>query len=263
MAGGVLSAIAGPELAKWSAGLLAPITFAGCFAAIAALHVVALLLLQATRIPAPTALERRESGRPLRQIARQPVFIVAVFGGMIGYAVMALVMTATPLAMVACGFAFPDAAFVIQWHALGMFAPSFFTGRLIARFGVLNIMAIGAVLMLACIGVNLTGVTMLQFWSGLVLLGLGWKFLFIGATTLLTEAYAPAERAKSQALNDFLVFSAVAAAAFFSGAVQGRLGWDGVNLAAIAPVAAALAAIVWLRARRAGRGVRPLASTAS
>lgn len=261
MAGGVAAAIAGPELAKWSAELLAPLSFAGCFAAIAVLHLGALLLLQATRIAPPSAQERRESGRPLKQIARQPVFLVAAFGGMIGYAVMALVMTATPLAMVACGFGFPDAAFVIQWHALGMFAPSFVTGRLINRFGVLNVMATGAALMLACIAVNLSGITMVHFWSALVLLGLGWNFLFIGATTLLTEAYAPAERAKSQALNDFAVFTAVAAASFFSGAVQGRLGWDGVNVAAILPVVAALVAVLWLKARRAGGSAPRLAGT--
>lgn len=251
MAGGVVAAICGPELAKWSAGLLEPLTFAGCFAAIAVLNLVVLLVLQATRIPAPTAVERRESGRPIGRIARQPVFLVAVLAGMVGYSVMALVMTATPLAMVACGFGFADAAFVIQWHGLGMFAPSFVTGRLIARFGNLAIMAVGALLMLVCIAVNLSGVAMLQFWSGLVLLGVGWNFLFIGATTLLTEIYTPAERSKTQALNDFLVFTAVAAASFFSGAIQNRLGWDGVNFAAIAPVAAALAAIVWLRMRRA------------
>jgi predicted MFS family arabinose efflux permease len=251
MAGGVVAAICGPELAKWSAGLLEPLTFAGCFAAIAVLNVAVLLLLQATRIPAPTAIERRETGRPIRSIARQPTFLVAALGGMVGYSVMALVMTATPLAMVACGFGFPDAAFVIQWHGLGMSAPSFVTGRLIARFGALSIMAIGAALMLVCIGVNLSGVAMLQFWSGLVLLGVGWNFLFIGATTLLTEVYAPAERAKTQALNDFMVFTAVAAASFFSGAIHNRLGWDGVNFAAIAPVVAALGAILWLRMRRA------------
>lgn len=250
MAGGVVAAISGPELAKWSAGLLAPLTFAGCFAAIVVLHVGVLLLLRATRIPAPTAVERGDSGRPLRSIARQRVFVVAALSGMVGYSVMALVMTATPLAMVACGFGFADAAFVIQWHALGMFAPSFITGRLIARFGVLTIMATGALLMLICVAVNLSGVAMLQFWSGLVLLGLGWNFLFIGATALLTETYTPAERAKTQALNDFLVFSAVAAASFFSGAVHNRLGWEGVNLAAIVPVVAALGAVLWLRTRR-------------
>jgi MFS family permease len=251
MAGGVAAAIVGPELAKWSQNLLAPYTFAGCFLAIAALNAGALVLAQPLRLPLLTVAERRDSGRPLRVIARQPAFLIAVLGAMIAYAVMTLVMTATPLAMLACGFQFGATAFVIQWHALGMFAPSFFTGQLINRFGVLRVMGVGAALLLACVGVNLSGLELAQFWGGLVLLGLGWNLLFIGATTLLTQTYAPAERAKVQALNDFLVFGLAAAASFLSGAIHSRIGWGAVNLVVIPPVLIVLVGLVWLRQKRA------------
>jgi MFS family permease len=255
MAGGVVAAVSGPELAKWSRDLFEPALYVGCLAVVAALWAVAVLLLQFVTIPRPSEAERRSTGRPLGVIARQPAFVVAVLGGMIGYGSMSLVMTATPLAMVAHHHDFADAAFVIQWHALGMFAPSFFTGRLIARFGVLNVMLAGAALLVGCIAVNLSGTTMLQFWVALVALGLGWNFLYIGSTTLLTEAYEPAERAKVQALNDFLVFGAVAASSFSSGALQNRFGWDAVNYAVVAPVLLVLFAVLWLRQRRAAAAV--------
>ncbi|WP_119458322.1 MFS transporter [Rhodospirillaceae bacterium SYSU D60014] len=251
MAGGVVAAVSGPELAKWSRDLFEPVIFAGCFLVIAVLWLVAALLLQIVDIPRLTAEERRQSGRPLGEIARQPVFLVAALGGMVGYGMMSLVMTATPLAMVACAHSFRDAAFVIQWHVLGMFAPSFFTGHLIARFGVMNIMLTGVALLAGCVMVNLSGTDVLQFWVALVLLGLGWNFLYIGSTTLLTESYQPAERAKVQALNDFLVFGSVAASSFSSGALQNQFGWEAVNYAIIAPATLVFLAILWLRRRRA------------
>lgn len=251
MAGGVVAAISGPELAKWSRDMFEPALYVGCLAVVAALWASAAVLLQFVTIPRPTDAERRAVGRPLGEIVRQPVFVVAALGGMIGYGAMSLVMTATPLAMVAHRHDFTDAAFVIQWHALGMFAPSFFTGRLIARFGVLNIMLTGAALLAGCIVVNLSGTAMLQFWVALVALGLGWNFLYIGSTTLLTEAYRPAERAKVQALNDFLVFGSVAASSFSSGALHNRFGWEAVNYAVVAPVLLVLLAVLWLRQRRA------------
>ncbi len=250
MAGGVVAAVLGPQLAKWSHDWFAPITFAGSFVAIAAMQALAGILVQFVRIPRPSAQERSMSGRPLLEIVRQPVFLVAAAGGMIGYGVMSLVMTATPLAMIECGFSFSDAAFVIQWHALGMFVPSFFTGHLIQRFGVLRVMMTGAGLFVACLAINLTGTHFLQFWSALILLGLGWNFLYIGGSTLLTEAYLPEERAKTQAVNDFLVFGMVTIASFASGALHHTYGWTAVNLGVILPVVVAAGMIGWLLLRR-------------
>jgi MFS family permease len=258
IAGGVISALVGPELAIWARDIFSPVLFAGSYLVIAGLFALSGLLLQALRIPPPAAAERQAGGRPLAVIARQPVYVVALMGGIVGYAMMMLVMTATPLAMEFCGFDFADSAFVIQWHALGMFLPSFFTGALIARVGVLNVMLAGALLVAGCIGVNLSGVTLPQFWGGLVLVGLGWNFLYIGATSLLTEAYTPNERAKAQGLNDSLVFGMVAVTTFSSGWLQSRFGWEAVNLAGVVPLAAVIVGIVWLRRRRqAALGAEP------
>ena len=251
LTGGVVAAVAGPQLARWSRDLFQPALFAGCFVAIAGLWLAALLLLQLVDIPRPSELERRAGGRPLAAIVRQPAFVVAALGAMIGYGVMSLVMTVTPLAMIGHAHEFDDAAFVIQWHVLGMYAPSFVTGHLIARVGVLNVLAAGVALIGACVAVNLSGTGVMQFWAALTLLGLGWNFLFIGSTTLLTETYRPEERAKTQALNDFLVFGTVAMSSFASGAVHNHFGWSAVNLAVIAPISAVLLAVLWLRRRRA------------
>jgi predicted MFS family arabinose efflux permease len=247
MSGGVVAAICGPELAKFSRDLLAPFTFAGSYAIIGMLCVATVALLAFIDIPKPEARDLKETGRPLKEIGRQPLFVVAVLSAMVGYGVMALVMTATPIAMMVSGHEFDDSAFVIQWHALGMFAPSFFTGHLIQRFGALNIILVGAVMNLACVGVNLSGVEVLQFWGGLVLLGVGWNFMFIGGTSLLTETYRPAERAKVQAFNDFLVFGLVTVGSFSSGVMLSTFGWEAVNYAVIAPVLVAFTATVWLR----------------
>ncbi|MGH6914128.1 MAG: MFS transporter, partial [Geminicoccales bacterium] len=186
---------------------------------------------------------------PLAEIARQPVYIVALLGGVVAYGMMMLVMTATPLAMEACGFGFADSAFVIQWHALGMFAPSFFTGALVARAGVLNVMLVGAGLIAGCILIDLSGVGLLQFWGGLLLVGLGWNFLYVGATSLLTESYRPEERAKAQGLNDSVLFGLVAVTTFSSGWLHSQFGWEAVNLAGVLPVAAVILGILWLRRR--------------
>jgi MFS family permease len=250
MAGGVVAAFLGPQLAKWSHDWFAPVAFAGCFIAISCLQALGGLLVQFVRIPRPSEHERSRSGRPLLEIVRQPVFLVAVTGAMIGYGVMTLVMTATPLAMVECGYSFSDSAFVIQWHVLGMFVPSFFTGHLIARFGVLKVMLTGAGMFAGCVALNLSGIAIWQFWSALILLGLGWNFLYIGGSSLLTEAYLPDERAKTQAVNDFLVFGMVTIASFSSGALHHFLGWNAVNLGVVAPVLLVSSAIVWLLARR-------------
>lgn len=250
LAGGVVAALAGPELSKWSHDMLAPIPFAGTFVLIAVVQSVSWLFLLFVRIPAPTAAERATSGRPLGEIVRQPVFLVAILAAMIGYGTMTFLMTATPLAMIACGFVFDDAALVIQWHAVGMFLPSFFTGSLIQRFGVIRVMLAGAFAYLACIAINVSGIEMLQFFSGLVLLGVGWNFLFIGGTTLLTTAYRSEERAKVQGLGDFLVFTSSTVAAFSSGALNHAFGWQVLNLSVLPLVAIVTGTLLWYRMRQ-------------
>jgi predicted MFS family arabinose efflux permease len=260
LAGGVVAAICGAPLARWSRTLLDPAQFAGCFIVIIALGVAAFLVMQWITIPRPTEAERKSSGRPLIDILRQPVVIVAILGGMIGYGVMVLVMTATPLAMLGHHHHFEDSAFVIQWHALGMFVPSFFTGALIARFGVLNVMLAGAALLAGCVAINLLGTDVVEFWAALVLLGIGWNFLYIGASTLLTAGYQPAERAKVQASNDFMVGIAVAASSFSSGALYSHFGWQSVNYGVIPLIGVSLIATGWLiHQRRVAVAVAPSA----
>lgn len=250
LAGGVIAAVIGPELAKLTKDLLAPVTYAGSFAALVGVAAIALLVLQFIRIPPPSAAERSEAGRPLLEIARNPSFLVAVFAAMVGYGGMALVMTVTPLAMVSHHHAFESAALVIQWHVLAMFAPSFVTGSLISRFGVLRIMMAGALLFVAAVAVHLSGTGVPQFWLGLVLVGVAWNFLYIGGTALLTQTYNPAEKAKVQAVNDFLVFGSVALCALSSGALHEGQGWAALNLVVLPFVGATLLAVVWLELRR-------------
>jgi MFS family permease len=248
LAGGVFSGIFGPETAKWSRDLFAPVLFAGCFAMIVVLQIGAAALLTFVRLPPPPPRgSLRGAGRPLGQIVRQPLFIVALLCGMVGNGVMALVMTATPIAMIGCGFHFTDAAFVIQWHILGMYAPSFVTGNLISRFGLPTILLAGVALLLTCCGINLSGIAEGNFWAANALLGVGWNFLFIGATTLLTRTYRSEERAKVQALNDFMIFGTATLAAFSSGALLTGFGWTFVQLTVMPVVAVATVAIIWMR----------------
>jgi MFS family permease len=164
---------------------------------------------------------------------------------------MNLVMAATPLAMVAGQHSFDAAALVIQWHIVGMYAPSFFTGHLIHRFGVVPVLGCGALAIIGCVAVNLSGDGVLQFWSALVLLGIGWNFMFVGGSSLLTQCYRPEERAKAQALNEFMIFATVTCTALLSGALFNAFGWQAVNLVVLVPVAAALGAVLWLSRRRA------------
>jgi len=249
LAGGVVSAVFGPETAKWSSELFAPVLFAGCYVVIIGLCAAAAILLCFIDLPKPVAPVLRRAGRPLAEIAMQPAFITAAIAGMVGYGVMSLVMTATPIAMLDCGHAFGDAAFVIQWHALGMYAPSFVTGHLIARFGLIRIMLTGAALLLVCCAVNLAGLAVVNFWAANVVLGIGWNFLFIGATTLLTRTYHAEEKGKVQALNDFLVFGTVAMSSFASGALLSGVGWGMVQIAVMPFVAVAAGAVLWWRQR--------------
>ncbi len=254
MAGGVIAALLGPELAKATQALFPAFVFAGCFVAIGGLWLATIVPVLALHLPKPKAGDLDGPRRPLAAIARQPVFVVAVLSGMVGYAVMTLVMTATPLAMTGCGFAFTDAAFVIQWHSVGMFAPSFFTGSLIARFGIARVLVAGAALLAAAVAINLSGIEMLHFFSGLVLVGIGWNFLYVGGSTLVTETYTPPEKAAAQGLHDLLVFSSSAGAAFLSGALQQRFGWEVVNLGVLPGIAVSVAASLWLVSIRRREG---------
>jgi MFS family permease len=232
LSGGIAAAIIGPQTAILTRNLFAPIPFAGAFFAGACLAAIALFVLSflsgSARLP-PRSLQG-SGGRPLAEIVRQPRFIVAVLCAIGSYSMMTLVMTAAPLAMVACGLGEDNAALGIQWHVLAMFGPSFFTGRLIARFGAARIIAVGLVLLAGCAAVALSGIDVAHFWLAIILLGLGWNFGFVGATTMVTTTYRMEERAKVQGFNDLLVFGVVAAASFSSGALFSTVGWSWINL---------------------------------
>ena len=254
MAGGVAAGFIGPELAKRTVDWLAPVTFMGIFVALSLVAATSLLILQALSIPPLTVIEKAKGGRPLGQIARQPAFVTAVMSSMFGYAVMTLVMTSTPLAMVACGYGFHESATVIQWHIIAMFLPSFFTGHLIQRFGVLPIIATGAAIELGCALVNLAGVDFWNFLFANVLVGLGWNFAYVGGTTLLTRTYEPVERAKVQATHDFMVYATTATAALASGVMHATAGWTVINFATLPLMLSIVLATVWLRVKQhAGR----------
>lgn len=248
LAGGVFAAIVGPELSKWSYDLFEPVTYAGCFIAVACVQALSFAFLYFVHIPPPRQVSESLDIRPLSVIVRQPTFIVAALGAMIGYGVMSFVMTATPLAIVGCGYEFRDAAFVIQWHVLAMYAPSFFTGSLIQRFGVRQVMFVGAIILVAAAMVNISGLEIERFWLGLVMLGIGWNFMFVGGTSLLAECHSPDERAKVQGLNDFLVFGTVTVSSFASGALLNSFGWNAVNygvLPLLAVAASVIAFALW------------------
>ncbi len=235
LAGGILGGFIGPWAGKITRDIWA-VEFAATYASLSVFAVVALLIASRLRVPEMADAGQQGSGRPLAEIARQPAFVVAVLAAALGYGTMNLLMAATPLAMDICGLPFGDAAFVLQWHVLGMYGPSFFTGSLIQRFGVLSILMAGVVLMFACIALALSGVTLMHFWWALFLLGVGWNFLYIGGTTLLTETYKPAERAKVQGGNDFLVFGVQAVSSLSAGALVLGGGWYTLNLYAIPAV---------------------------
>ena len=256
MIGGIAAAIIGPQTVIHTRDLLAPIPFAGAFFAISVLSAISLLVVSTLSGQARLAPPRasHQGGRTLGEIARQPRFIIAVTCGIGSYALMSLVMTAAPLAMVACGLGEDNAALGIQWHVLAMFGPSFVTGTLIARYGVDLIVAIGMALLAGCGIAALTGIDLANFWGALILLGLGWNFGFIGATTMLTETYRPEERGKVQGLNDFLIFGSVAAASFASGSLFTSVGWNWINylifpVVAICLIALGAGAILRRRAR--------------
>jgi MFS family permease len=257
MAGGVAAALLGPGIAGFSKDLFAPVTFAGSYLAIVVLAAVSILLLSLLSIPVPAAAAGQGGGRPLAVIARQPAFVAAVANSVLGYASMVFVMAATPLAAVACGHSSGDAIGIIRMHLIGMFAPSFVTGSLIARFGVTRILLAGAGMLLASAATALSGLALVNFWAALALLGVGWNFLYVGGTTLLTSAYRPEERAKTQAANEFLTFGAVACASFASGGVMARFGWEAVNYAVLPLLSIAAATTLWYAAISRRRAPAP------
>lgn len=244
LAGGLVGGIIGPTASRYTVDLLQP-RFVGAYLALIGFAVVTLILLRFIRIPPLSAKAQASSGRPLAEIAAQPKFIVAVLAGAIGYGVMNFLMTSTPIAMGVCGHPYTDAAFVISSHVVAMFAPSFVTGGLIKRVGVLPVMFVGALLNFGAIGVALSGIAVTQFWISLVLLGVGWNFLYIGGTTLLTQTYRPEEMAKAQGANDQAIFIMMAISSFTSGLTVTAAGWERVNLFALPMVAVVAIAIVW------------------
>ncbi len=243
LAGGIVAAFMGPNLAAWTRHLAGP-EFAASYLFLSGLYLVGLVAILGLRIPMPAPGALPSAGRPLREVAASPMFAMAVVAATVGYGVMNLLMVATPLAMEGHHHRFEEAAFVIQWHVVAMFLPSFFTGDLIRRFGVRRILIAGVLLNLACVGVNFHGHGVGHYWLALVLLGVGWNFLFIGGTTLLTLAYRPEEKAKTQALNDFIVFGTVTLTALGSGALLATLGWAVIN-ALVIPFLLAVLILVW------------------
>ena len=248
LAGGVVAAVVGPNLASHSKTLL-QIDFVGSFVAVALLYALNLVNFLSMKLPRPVNPSVSSGARPLREIVGQASYLTALLSATVGYAVMSLLMTATPLAMMQ-QHSFPDVAFVIQWHVLGMFAPSFFTGRLIQRFGARRIVTAGAMAFLACIAINLSGTSVTHYWLALFLLGIGWNFMFIGGTSLLTETYTEAEKAKAQAFNDLVIFTSVTLASLGAGALQHAWGWQQVNLMVLPLIAASLLAVLWLHRER-------------
>ncbi len=254
LAGGLVGGIVGPTLSRFTVNLL-PTAYLGAYLALIGFLVLVIVLLRFLEIPPPTAAEAKEGGRPLAVIAAQPAFVVAVLCGAFSYGVMNLLMTATPLAMGVCGHPYAAAAMVISSHVVGMFAPSFVTGSLIRRFGVLNVMLAGVAVNLVCIGIALAGIEVAHFWWSLVLLGVGWNFLYIGATALLTETYRPAEKAKAQGANELFILLTMATSSFSSGMILETNGWQTLNYAAIPFVVAMGVAVIWLTTRRRGAPV--------
>ena len=246
LAGGIVGGFLGPEASKRTIDLLAGHLYAGAYLSLVAFSLLSVLVLRWLSLPGLSESERATAGRPLAEIARQPAFIVAVICATIAYGVMNLLMTTTPLAMVACEHPFTDAAFVIQWHIVGMFAPSFVTGTLIKRFGLATVILAGVVLNVACVAIVLSGVEVMHFWLAMLLLGIGWNFMFIGATALLTESHTPAERAKVQGVNDAAIFITMVASSLSSGALFTLQGWEAMNRWALPVVAVAGAAVLWL-----------------
>lgn len=255
VAGGVVAAFLGPQLGQWGRDWIAGDPFTGAYLAQAALAVLALAMISQLRLPRVAAVHG-DDARPLRAIVAQPALRASIIGAAIGYAVMIMVMTATPLAMIGCGLPGTSVTPVIQWHVAGMFVPSFFTGSLIRRFGAPRVMQSGFVLLMGHVAIALSGVEFLHFLSALALLGVGWNFAFIGGTALLTQAYRPSEQTRVQAVNEFVVFGLVAVASLSAGWAYDRYGWVALNLAAVPLLVVALASALLVERRMRGQGSR-------
>jgi len=253
LAGGLMGAVLGPNLASRTR-TLTEVPFMGAYLALAVVAVLSMLVMSAVTFPAAPAKAGGPAGQPgrtLGQIMRQPVFIVAAGASALSYGVMNLLMAATPLAMQVCGFPFDDAALVLEWHVIGMFAPGFFTGHLIKRFGIQAVMWVGVLLNAACIGIALSGQDLHQFLAALLLLGVGWNFVFTGSTTLALQAYRPEEKDRAQAAINFCVFATMAFTSFASGALVTTQGWSLLNVGSMLPVALMAGGLLWLRAETA------------
>ena len=245
MAGGLIGAVLGPNLAAQTRTLFS-VPFAGAYLSLAAVALISIVLMSFIQFPPTPPKTSSSRGRPLSVIVRQPVFIVAAAAGALGYGVMNLLMAATPLAMQQCQLPFSDVALVLEWHVIGMFAPGFFTGHLIKRFGVLPIMGIGVVLNGLCIAIALSGVDLHQFLAALFLLGVGWNFLFTGSTTLSLQTYTPEEKDRAQGALNFFVFATLAVSSLASGVLVTTQGWTLLNLGSIIPVVLVALALGWL-----------------
>lgn len=245
MAGGLIGAVLGPNLAQFTRTLM-DVPFAGAYLALALVALLAMAVLALIEFPPAPAKTASQAGRPLREIMRQPTFIVAAATGALGFGVMSLLMAATPLAMQQCSLPFSDVALVLEWHVIGMFAPGFFTGHLIKRFGALPVMGVGVLLNALCIGVALSGVDLHQFLVALFLLGVGWNFLFTGSTTLSLQTYTPEEKDRAQGALNFFVFITLALSSFASGVLVTTRGWALLNQGSLVPVALTASALLWL-----------------
>ena len=257
VAGGVVAAFLGPQLAQWGREWLSGGLFVGAYIAQGALSLAAFALLAQLSLP-QVQVTHEGAARPLTEILAQPALRTSILGTAVGYAVMIMVMTATPLAMLGCGLTRSDVTPVIQWHVVGMFAPSFITGNLIKRWGTLRIMQSGFVLLLMHVVLSLTGNEFLNFLSALICLGVGWNFAFIGGTALLTQTYRPVEQLKVQAVNEFAIFGLVAFATLSAGWLYNRFGWIALNLAVLPLLVIAL--IVAIRLERQQRLTRAVAA---
>jgi MFS family permease len=251
--GGVIAAIVGPQLVIHTKDLWPPYLFAASYLAQAAAAVIAGGVLMFLNIPKPPRAKDGGHGRPMSEIARQPRFLVAVICGIASYSMMNMVMTSAPLAMVECNHTVTDATLGLQWHVLGMFAPSFITGSLISRYGAERVIAAGFVILLLSAAISIAGITLWHFWIGLILLGVGWNFGFIGATSMVTQCHRPEERTRVQSFNDFLVFGSMAIGSFASGNVLAAFGWATVNEIVFPVVLLAGAMLIWLTLRERRR----------
>lgn len=247
--GGVFAAILGPQLVIVTKDIWPPYLFAASYLAQAGVAVLAAIVLSFVKIPTPPRVQAGGEGRPLTEILKQPRFVVAVVCGVASYSMMNMVMTSAPLAMIQCNHSVTEAALGLQWHVLGMYAPSFFTGSLIARFGVERVVGAGFALLLASAAISIAGISLWHFWVGLVLLGMGWNFGFIGATAMVTQCHRPEERTRVQSFNDFLVFGSMAIGSFASGNLLAVHGWAVVNGVVFPVVLIAAALLVWLTLR--------------